>query len=67
MREIDRADRRLRGWPTASGPGSTWSACRHRRLTGEIDAIEQELLEPIKAQRPRLLEENAADRSLPRS
>ena len=58
IRELDRADRRLRRLP-----GSVRARIARglvsdlRRLTREIDALEQELLELIKAQRPWLLEE----------
>jgi transposase len=58
VREIDRADRRLRRLPESVRARIARGLLADiRRLTREIDAIEQELLELIKAQRPWLLEE----------
>jgi transposase len=58
VREIDRADRRLRRLPNSVRARIARGLLADiRRLTREIDAIEQELLELIKAQRPWLLEE----------
>ena len=58
VREIDRADRRLRRLPDSVRARIARRLLADiRRLTRDIDAIEQELLELIKAQRPWLLEE----------
>ena len=58
IRELDRADRRLRRLPESVRARIARGLVSDlRRLTREIDALEQELLELIKAQRPWLLEE----------
>ncbi len=58
VREIDRADRRLRRLPESVRARIARGLLADiRRLTREIDALEHELLELIKAQRPWLLEE----------
>jgi transposase len=58
VREIDRADRRLRRLPESVRTRIARGLLADiRRLTREIDALEQQLLEQLKTQRPWLLEE----------
>jgi transposase len=57
-REIDRADRRLRRMPDSVRTRIARGLLSNiRRLTREIDGLEQELLALIKTQRPWLLDE----------
>jgi transposase len=57
-RELDRVERRLRRLPvTVRAQVARELVSKIRKLTREIDALKQELLELIKAQRPWLLEE----------
>jgi transposase len=57
-RELGRVDRRLRRLPVSvRGRIARELLSKIRKLTGDIDELEQQLLELVKAQRPWLLEE----------